>query len=278
MGTPPAVVYAMLYYAIHELAMPISFKECLAIYKRYIDDGIGIWLSTDPTLWSKFKNWICSFGTLQWTFTEPSLQVDYLDITIRINPLGKIHRTLFEKPLNLYLYLPPHSAHLPGVLTGLIYGMIRRVYRLTSCPNDCFTYLKKFYGRLHERGYSPQTFVPLFEAGLANRNRPPGRRATAPHQRTTSSSTSHTIQPIPAHKTYSRAFGMCCFTPPRSTPLPNMSTPHLGTQCGVTCMIIAYHRPCNLANIICPRKLEQTTGPPVSAYLRRDSKGHFACI
>jgi hypothetical protein len=101
MGTPPAVVYATLYYAIHELAMPKCFKQCLTIYKRYIDDGIGIWLSTDLPLWSKFKNWICSFGTLQWTFTEPSLQVDYLDITIRINPTGKIQTTLFEKPLNL---------------------------------------------------------------------------------------------------------------------------------------------------------------------------------
>jgi hypothetical protein len=101
MGTLPAVVYATLYYAIHKRAMPNRFKLCLVIYKQYIDNGIGIWLLADPTLWSEFKSWICSFGTLQWTFMEPSLQVDYIDITIRINPLGKIHTTLFEEPLNL---------------------------------------------------------------------------------------------------------------------------------------------------------------------------------
>jgi hypothetical protein len=66
--------------------------------------------------------------------------------------------------------------------------------------------------------------------------------------------------------------------PPGKTPLPSMSTPHLGNECGISRMIIAYHRPRNLANLLCPRKLEQTTGPPVSAFLRRDREGHFACI
>jgi hypothetical protein len=180
MGTPPAVVYATLYYAIHELAMPECFQTCLALYKRYIDDGIGIWLSTDPALWSAFKSWISNFGTLKWTFIEPSIKVDYLDITIRIDTNGIIQTTLFEKPLNLYLYLPAHSAHPPGVLTGLIYGMIRRVYRLTSCPDDCITYLKKFYSCLRKRGYSPETLVPLFEAGLVNRHKPPRKKSKSP--------------------------------------------------------------------------------------------------
>jgi hypothetical protein len=42
MGPPPACVYATIYFAIHKLSMPASFQASLAIYKRYIDDGIGI--------------------------------------------------------------------------------------------------------------------------------------------------------------------------------------------------------------------------------------------
>jgi hypothetical protein len=42
MGTPPACVYAMLYFAIHELAMSTAFLACITIYKCYIDDGISI--------------------------------------------------------------------------------------------------------------------------------------------------------------------------------------------------------------------------------------------
>jgi hypothetical protein len=32
-----------------------------------------------------------------------------------------------------------------------------------------------------------------------------------------------------------------------------------------------------LANLLCPRKLERTPGPPVSAHVRRDSEGHGDC-
>jgi hypothetical protein len=278
MGTPPAVVYATLYYAIHELAMPARFRLCLAIYKRYIDDGIGIWLSTDLLLWSEFKNWIGSFGTLKWTFTEPSLQVDYLDITIRIDPEGDIKTTLFEKPLNLYLYLPSHSAHPPGVLTGLIYGMIRRVYRLTSCPDDCFAYLQRFYRRLRERGYSPETLVPLFTSGLANRNKPARKKTSASNTKDTLFLHVPFHPANPSSQDLQSCFRDLLLHPRGGTPLPEMSTPHLGNECGLKRMILAYHRPRNLANFLCPRKLEHTIGPPVSAYLRRDSEGHCACI
>jgi hypothetical protein len=116
--------------------MPTHLQLCLAIYKRYIDDGIGIW--TGPTaLWTKFQSWVNSFGLLHWIFTELKKEIDYLNLTIRLDANCTIQMTLFEKALNLYLYLPPHLAHPPGVLTGLIYSMIRHVYRLTTDPADC---------------------------------------------------------------------------------------------------------------------------------------------
>jgi hypothetical protein len=74
-------MYATLYYAIHELNMPSHLQSCLAIYKRYIDDGIGIW--TGPaTHWTEFQSWVNSFGSLRWIFTPLSREIDYLDITI----------------------------------------------------------------------------------------------------------------------------------------------------------------------------------------------------
>jgi hypothetical protein len=276
MGTPPACVYATLYFAIHELAMPVALRACLAIYKRYIDDGIGIWIGT-TLQWQEFQHWINSFGSLRWTFTALAREIDYLDVTIRLDTSMSIRFTLFEKPLNLYLYLPPHSAHPPGVLTGLIYGMIRRAYRLTTDPADCKSYLRKFYTRLRYRGYPKDILTPLFEAGLANRAKPPRNK-----QRQSTSTRDTLFLHIPYHpanppsSALQDAYRTILLHPAAATPLPQIANTHLGANCGVRRLVIAYHRPPNLANLLCPRKLERTPGPPVSAFVRRDSEGHFS--
>jgi hypothetical protein len=93
---------------------------------------------------------------------------------IRLDATNAILTTLFEKPLNLYLYQPLHSAHHPpGVLMGLIYGMIRHAYCLTYDPADCQKYLSKFFTHLRYCGYPKQILPPLFQAGLDNRLKPP---------------------------------------------------------------------------------------------------------
>ena len=50
------------------------------------------------------------FGKLEWEFTKHSKIVDFLDLTISIKPNRNIKTKLFKKKLNLYLYIPPHSA------------------------------------------------------------------------------------------------------------------------------------------------------------------------
>jgi hypothetical protein len=277
MGTPPACMYATLYFAIHELNMPTHLQLCLAIYKRYIDDGIGIWIG--PTaLWTEFQSWVNSFGSLRWIFTDLSREIDYLDITIRLDPNNAIRTTLYEKPLNLYLYLPPHSAHPPGVLTGLIYGMIRRVYRLTTDPADCSDYLRKFYTRLRHRGYPKQVLQPLFQTGLENRTKPPRSNLDKSTNPTDTMFLHVPFHPAnPPSSAIQELFRDVLLYPHAATPLPQIANQHFGTRCGLKRLIIAYHRPPNLANLLCPRKLERTPGPPVSAHVRRDREGHFVC-
>ena len=131
MGTPPAPMCATLYFAIHEINTVHLFPQ-LKYYGQYIDDVLAIWEPQQDTdnLQEQihFHAAINSYGKFKWEASELSNTVNFLDLTILITPDHTLETKLFEKALNLYLYLPPHSAHPPGVLKGLIAVMIHHIY------------------------------------------------------------------------------------------------------------------------------------------------------
>ena len=48
----------------------------------------------------------------------------------------RIITSLYEKAMNLYLYIPPHSANPPGVSTGLVSANILWIHSLCSEHDD----------------------------------------------------------------------------------------------------------------------------------------------
>ena len=73
-------------------------------------------------------------------------------MTISIHE-GWIVTSLYEKAMILYLYISPHSAHPPGVLTGLVSGNILWIHSLCNEQDDINLRMKQFYARLLVRGY-----------------------------------------------------------------------------------------------------------------------------
>jgi hypothetical protein len=170
MGMSPAPPIANLYVALHEATdiLP-TFTNNLFFYVRFIDDSLAIWKhDRDPAINARnleeFKKAINKSG-LTWTFTDPSAQVDFMDLTIKIE--GKrITTNLFEKPLALHLYIPPRSCHPPSCFRSLASGMILRFYRLCTYQKDIRHWLKKFYGHLLDRGYQHDRILPLFNKSI----------------------------------------------------------------------------------------------------------------
>jgi uncharacterized protein YjiS (DUF1127 family) len=81
---------------------------------------------------------------------------------------NKFDITLFKKPLNLYLYIPPSSAHLPGMATGLVFGMVLRIMKLCSRVSDAQRQICVFYRQLLRRGYSKDHLTMLFTNAFEN--------------------------------------------------------------------------------------------------------------
>ena len=77
-----------------------------------------------------------AFPGRTWEFSERAKTIDFMDMTISINNSNKIETTLFKKRLNLHLYIPPHSAHPPGLLPGIVCGTLFRIFTLCSDNED----------------------------------------------------------------------------------------------------------------------------------------------
>ena len=278
MGTPPAPTYATLYFAIWEATVVPEFPE-LQLYTRYIDDCYGMWTHAtntdlDTNRWTLFQNRMNAFGTnhhffhsnqhfrpLTWEFEERSNEVIFLDLRISILN-GHINTTIYEKPLNLHLYIPPHSCHSPGVLKGLIFGFAKRAKALCTTHEDRIPFMKKTFMRLLDRGHDPATLRPIFHEALKVFNDTPIARKKK-----------RTNKPLFLHLPYNpadppssriqRAFQNSIVQPPGDARITDLQTMNdFGGTADFDSLIVCYHGQRNLGNILSPRKLR--LGPSYS--------------
>ena len=61
------------------------------------------------------------------------LCLNFMDLVI-YKEGNKLLTNLFEKPMALFLYLPPHSAHPPGVLIGMDSSLVKSSISFRSVP------------------------------------------------------------------------------------------------------------------------------------------------
>ena len=176
--------------------------------------------------------------------------------------------TLFEKSLNLYLYIPPHSAHPPGVLTGLVIGNCHRIHTLCSVEKDKTTLLRRFFKRLRARGYTPSVLLPLFHRAhlLALRN-PEPLPALDPDDALKKRIFFHLeYHPdSPQSSEFQKIWNSTIMMPSSAPHLHLVQNMH-GHKVELNQMTVAYSRARNLGNLLSSRNLHLSTGLPVSSY------------
>ena len=196
-----------------------------------------------------------------------------MDLTITIEE-GKIVTNLYEKPMALHLYIPPHSCHPPRCHEGLVTGMILRIYRLCSRQRDITSWLVKFYRYLLDRGYKHEKTLPLLERGIASAE---DFMATSDEcRRLRKAAKGDTNNRIFFHLKYhpcdppspviQRLWRDCILRPPGKPHLTCLKN-QFGDRVTTSRLVIAYSRHLNLSNLLSYRDISKRPGPKVSSYL-----------
>ena len=166
MGTSAAVNCAYLYVGLLEVQRLLpQYSSSLLFFKRFIDDGIGVWIDspTDPNGWDNFMACLNDWGKLRWTCDGHVDTLVFMDLNISIGPHRRIVYSTFQKEMNLYLYIPPGSAHPKNMIRGLVFGRLRAYWLQNTRRQDFYRMATLLARRLMARGYTLQQLLPLFK-------------------------------------------------------------------------------------------------------------------
>jgi hypothetical protein len=178
MGTPTAVSIAHLYLAAIEEE---TFNICASkqswippqLYKRFVDDSIGIFANeiSATSFIECFNQRRPSTKFGEYSIGDSGIWLDlHLFKEQRFATSRRLDISLYQKPTNKYLYLPPFSYHSHHIYTSYITSEINR-YRLRCTSDDTFiNILSKSFTRLLNRGYDTSFLNKIF-------NNPPSRES-----------------------------------------------------------------------------------------------------
>ena len=172
--------------------------------------------------------------------------------------------------MNLYLYISPHSAHPPGVLNGIIFGHIYRIFHLCSDKLDQKAHIQRFYTRLQHRGYKPSTLKPIFTHALLHYgkvHRPINRIVNLPYPDNPDIPWHQMYLHVPYHPNnlpsyvYQLAWRNTIGAPKFEQRLQATKNKN-GVRINIDRMVVAHSRPSNLGNKLSYRKLDVHIDPP----------------
>ena len=196
-----------------------------------------------------------------------------MDLTISISG-GRIVTSIYEKPMNLYLYIPPHSAHSSGVSTGLVFGHVLKYRHLCSSTTDADAKIKEFAQRLVARGYAKDDVIALLRKAEVNAAnflaRTPAEHALCKERARLESRLQVYFHlqfhpEDPPSKMLQALWKEFVSHPPGEPPLAEMENLE-GCRVGFDRLIVAYSLPLNLRNRFSVRDIHNR-GKPVSNYL-----------
>ena len=170
MGTPCACIYATLFFGYHERTLLLQkYQTNLLLFKQQIDDIFIIWVpsSPDDIEWDHFTQDLNICSSLDWETEKPSNKTHFLDLNIWIHSsTQKLQYSTYQKQMNLFLYIPHHSAHPTNTVKSLIYGLLQTYQRQNPNRNDFRRLTNLLFNRLQVRGHQTPQLNEYFNDAL----------------------------------------------------------------------------------------------------------------
>eukprot|EP00804_Cyclotella_cryptica_P019481 CCRYP_006649-RB/>CCRYP_006649-RB protein AED:0.21 eAED:0.04 QI:0/-1/0/1/-1/0/1/0/367 len=264
MGTSVAVVFANLYFGWHEkVTLLPKYRDALKrilFHARFIDDVFFIWTGDMDSTWESLIQDYNNYGILKWDITSPKTAVNFLDLTITIEN-DRLTTKTFQKPNNPYLYIPPHSAHTPGMIHGIIFSLLRTYYCQNSKYSDFVHFSSLLFKRHVMQGWDPAVLKDIFASAIKKLLKP----NQVPHPNTTG--------PASSQDHRGQLFYHMEFHPgdiPRQQVRQIYSRECETTfkaEIGIERFTLAYSRPKTIGNIVAKASLFQTKGREVSKFI-----------
>ena len=136
-----------------------------------------------------------SCSSLSWETETLSESTHFLDLNIWINKKRqKLTYSTYQKPMNLFLYTPPHSAHPSNTTKSLIYSLLKTYQRQNPNLHDFHNMSKLLFQRLKLRGHKHHNLKTFFKDALT--------KLTSPYSRYLTQKTTNITLPPPHSSTY----------------------------------------------------------------------------
>ena len=161
MGTTFAVVYANVHMIFIEWNIVYSFKQCIQLYNRFLDDGICFWIGSDD----EFKAFSQALGTvdpsIRMIWTKLTLRAIYLDLSLEISQ-NTVQYEVYSKPGNSFAFLPMGSFHVRKTFPEFIKTCLYRGLTHSSDYHRWVPYCQLLYTKLRRRGYGDSFLNAVF--------------------------------------------------------------------------------------------------------------------
>ena len=216
-----------------------------------------------------------SCSSLKWKTVPLSGSVDFLDLTIMIDAEGHITTKTYQKPENLFLYISPNSAHPPGLIKSLIFGILSTYHFQNTRHSDFLLMVGHFFNRLTNRGHNKENLRELFLEAMQvieDRCNPVIDTKKITDASELALNDNRIFFHLPYHprdisrKTIRDIYEATCENDSRTNFRHTVNQKSCAPM-QIHKLTVAYHRPKNLRDVLCPSALAESDSCHVSKYL-----------